>query len=516
MDKNEALLALELSEEKIQGLSQEEQQALFRATFLFKSYSCLSLNNQEEDKAEQKQHAKLIEAYNTVKQYKVTLTDEFNGVVEDDLIDIPLTAFDLLQEEDIIKAYSELLAQYRGINSEVDKVAFIAKYGDFIKLARALEKNTQKIGAQRIKALDRIRYSEPLMSQFTREWRMLIIRLLGEEYLDDFSYRQALASGELWPILATRKLLSPVKLMVAVLNSALLMISTTKNFYGWKLLLAFLSQVDEQEKAYKNGVLSIHKWLLILAELVSFAALLGEFPLVLSPLILPDFLIVMLDKLGSPVNAIFKPIAKHTDFPVLGVGFVLSSAVLLAGCMLSAMALPSTVALLLCAQLLTLGMLTVLSSSYTETSFFAKFFSLLTWGITLALAVSHICLVIRFLMFPALPPIPGINWLVITTAFSLMNFSAIVYQLLYGFNDTMQELEVLPLPAEPVPEAIQKTAAKLSNTARISYRLFNTDSSKNAQNTQSRTCLQTVYGLFSSNVDKLESNDQVPVLNCQN
>ena len=211
------LFLLELKPSDLQNLSEDEQYKKIRHQWMRLSYRYHPDKNLDNPLATQT-FQKITEAYNSLKkegQGEGKWLPEVNKYFIKRPMDIPETAFDLLLQENIEAAYNELKLSFLELKTESEKEAFGDHYASFLNLAQSLEEIQEKLNQKRVRYLFK-QDTESLKQYVTREWRALIIRLFAEEYLDYFQYRHALASGELLPILASRKLLSPIKIFVAI------------------------------------------------------------------------------------------------------------------------------------------------------------------------------------------------------------------------------------------------------------------------------------------------------------
>jgi hypothetical protein len=147
---------------------------------------------------------------------------EIDAYFTKQMVTIPETGFDLLMQEGVLTAARDLLKKFESL-PEIQKRPFAEGYAGFLSLADALEQKQPELHQLRLDSL-REQLRESFSTLLVREWRLLIIQLFAEEYLDDFQYRHALAFGDLWPILASRKLLSPIKGLAAIIGSLDLLI----------------------------------------------------------------------------------------------------------------------------------------------------------------------------------------------------------------------------------------------------------------------------------------------------
>lgn len=157
-------------------------------------------------------------------------SSDIHRYYERNFIAVPHFYFNLLQREQIEKSYQELLSEFCRLETETDKQNFAQRHSAFLNLAQSLKgqrKEFEEFFAGYLHIMNR-RFT--LVYRIYYQWRLLMIRLFAIEGLDDFQYRNALATGRLKPILARDKLFSPVKLLVALVNSLLIAITISLNY----------------------------------------------------------------------------------------------------------------------------------------------------------------------------------------------------------------------------------------------------------------------------------------------
>lgn len=211
------LKILELSPTDLIDLSDEQKEAKIKVQYRRMALRFHPDKNKNDPQASE-HFQKINAAYTALRRSNTECHSEIHTFSNHQEIIIPDTAFSLLLEENIEAAFDALNHQFRMLHSEQEKKEFRDYYGRFLNLAYSLEKKRTSLQANRGKYFYE-HINAPLNSRVTYEWRNLIIRLFAEEYLDDFKYRHALATGDFTDILATRKLLSPIKAIVALLNT---------------------------------------------------------------------------------------------------------------------------------------------------------------------------------------------------------------------------------------------------------------------------------------------------------
>lgn len=158
-------------------------------------------------------------AYRALTDDGVALSVDYaiNSYFRKTALSVPLTGFDLFMEEQIKEAFQGLLKEFDALGSEKEKQQFAEYYAPFLTIAEKLEEEAEP----RMKArTDSFRQME-LLNYLLLETRKLAIRLFAEESLDDFSYREFMAFGlkSSKPFFATRKLLSPLKWIAAIIGA---------------------------------------------------------------------------------------------------------------------------------------------------------------------------------------------------------------------------------------------------------------------------------------------------------
>lgn len=469
----EHLRTLELDPRIVDGLSPEDAGVLIR-----KNWSRLALKYHPD-----KNHNRALYAglFNDVTEAYKALTENnvYNPVMNDyfDLhnVEIPPTTFDLLQEEIIEARYRELEQAFGQLNSEADKRAFCTHHAPFLNLAQSLGKIKDENNQERLGSLF-AQEKESLISYLTREWRQFIIRLFGEEYLDDFQYRQALASGDLMPIFATRKLFSPVKWAVAVLGS--LYIGTAYSLeYLFKQFV--LGMIGDFVPLYHANSLDFKKIAVFALKLAGLAAC-----LILPFYVVPTYAMMafglpmvmsLLKLIGSPVNLIIRPLATYTGLsPLL---LTVLGAVLGAGAIYGLISLVALSSVLFLLDLATLPL--VLYSLYGALTLVKKMYDIdPALGIVQGFIMGASVLASFILPAPVIDPNSNETINIIAFFMTALSNSAAVYganKLLDNVKEAQElEIEVLPLPKALVEDHIKEATLLDCKKATQSCRFFNT------------------------------------------
>ena len=265
------LKILELSPNDLIDLSDEQKEDKIKSQFRSMSRRFHPDKNPDDPQATE-HYQKIIAAYRALSCSNTECHSEIHTFSNHQEIIIPDTAFSLLLEENIEAAFNNLNYQFRML-SEQQKNEFHVYYESFLNLAYSLEKNRTSLQANRAEYFYE-HMNAPLYSRFTYEWRNLIIRLFAEEYLDDFKYRHALATGNFTDILATRKLLSPIKVIVALLNTINLSICISAGY----LLATFIQKLVQDfsgEFNKERGERNILKCAMIAVQMLALPSIAG-------------------------------------------------------------------------------------------------------------------------------------------------------------------------------------------------------------------------------------------------
>lgn len=489
----ELLEKLELSLTDLDNLSQEERQTKIR-----KQYWKLALRyHPDRNGGDETRFKEIAEAYQEI------LSDEEGGeyleinryftVVD---FELPKTAFDLLSREAINEAYEKLLADFRILASEEEKYRFARNYAAFISLAQLLKQEEQHLNAE-LGSYFLKQLGLPIWQKYQQEWRRLILSLFAEEYLDDFQYRDALVTGELWPLLATRKLLSPVKLLVALINSAILGITVVSSYlYAEKLLTPLVLEFRQCYEDFQQG--NLNKWAVaqIAMKIIGLIALVS-LPMVFFPVATTMILSIplassLLTILACPVNQIVRPLAQYTGLSPYAVSAALvlvlgTSAFLFISffpiTVLASLATPISIALTL---YMLYGVASMIKKLY-EISPPLALFQLICF--ILGGAVS----LVAYFVFPVdMTPLMEI-------VLNLMG-AAFIYQgnrQLDNYKQEMAEqIEMLPLPEEVITQDIKYTVLQQVKTGHYSAKFFHTPKEAVYILPQERTIWQQADSFF--------------------
>lgn len=254
---------------------------------------------------------------------------------------IPHWCLNIIQRDQIIQSYENLLVTFSQLETENEKQDFGALHADFLNLVHAINRDHSEF--ERYLAGFLFAINQNLRARILIQWRLFIIRLFGKEGRDDFQYSYALVTGSLWPILAKEKLISPIKLFVAIINTPIIIISNIINYLlqlHWGIGLGF-------------SLLSFNPITILIIQL--------------------SYIAQILEKLACPYNQIIQPLSTYTQWSaqttsaLVGIsGFALSYGALYTPLLASLAALFPYI------QLLMLGYIVYANLSFLEFSLINK------------------------------------------------------------------------------------------------------------------------------------------------
>jgi hypothetical protein len=221
------LETLGLTIEELETLTKEEQTAKIK-----KAYKKLAVIHHPDKGGDPDVFTSIQSAYSNVLNTAEIKSDHdiHNYYTKVEGLNTSLTTFDMQMRDGIAQAFEDLRFKFMSLHTEHEKRAFATHYATFLTLVQELENNHSEFINVAQEELSK-QQDQTLQEFQTLEIRKLIIRLFGEELLDDFKYREALAFGDLLPILAMRKMLSPVKWIAAITGVINLLLNGTAEYY---------------------------------------------------------------------------------------------------------------------------------------------------------------------------------------------------------------------------------------------------------------------------------------------
>ncbi|MCX7119473.1 MAG: DnaJ domain-containing protein [Legionellales bacterium] len=481
----EALRTLGLSPCDLENLTEEQQKMKIR-----KQWSNLCLRyHPDKNPGHVAEFDDVMTAYKTLTKVEENYQHEIEDFLTPEVINIPYHAFDLTQQEGILTSYDHLLLDFSRLRTPSAKKAFATHYAPFLSLGRSLGTQQDVINQKRVDSLLR-QMQETLAQRLKREWRILILRLFAEEFLDDFQYRQALATGNLYPILATAKLLSPIKLLVAVINSLILVACCSANYVYQDVLQHIVNDFIRQYGSPQNSTLR-EKLLLAVKILVLTGVL--ALPAYVAPVwtcyafALP-LIARLLELLASPVNQGIRPLATRLNCsPILLTAMTLvTGTLMLVMGFIHANTFASSLLIIAPWVFLILNVYMV----YNCIQLIRKLYELMP-----SLAIFQIIILVP----PPVPSSTAVNifgeLLMLLSICSLLEIAN--YQLENLSATAAEMIEKLPLPEEgPIGVSLQEASLLGYKTATWSHRLFNTPKDAEYIRAEERTSQQQWASFF--------------------
>lgn len=362
-------------------------------------------------------------------------------------VEVHHAALSFSQREQIELSYQALLVEFSNLETEVDKQNFATRHREFISLANALRltrKNFESFFAFYLQALYGKRL-ESLSGRIIYQWRLSMIRLFGIEGLDDFQYRNALATGQLMPILEKSKLYSPVKLLIAFVSSVIIVIQMSLNY-----------------------VLDWHSMLRIGFSLLSFH------PIVMLLVQLPR-ISQILEMVACPNNQIIRPLCAYSQWSAPSVTALLSVAGLfivygvICTSLLTTLVslLPYLQMMMLAYFLYSIGKLCV---PFFRQSILEGMQFLITFGLIFALVTSikmYLANTIDATII-TLPKDQSKQWLTMLGLYSMLTVMTSMPE------EPLAQIKSLPKACVVIPENVSEAIKTRYNKANLSSLFFNT------------------------------------------
>jgi hypothetical protein len=417
---------------------------------------------------------------------------------------IPLTAFSFAMRQEINARYEELKGQIHDFETHEEKLKFVQKFEAFLTLAISIQKIQEALDKEQGGYL----YAHQncgLVSQITMELRKLILVTFGEEYLDDFQYRHALATGEIFPILTTRKLLSPLKWIMALANSLYIIgLRLLLYPYAYITMQMFMDFNTQYQAFYQNDLDATQ----VISLLSKMAALIIFTSIAIQLLISSSFfayiifnlpaLNIIAEVAACPINKIIRPIAEFTGISFIWLDILLSAGALLIG--YAAYSLLLTLTLATSIEILNICLVAFfIYQMYLMILISQKFYSLhpaagIFIGITLGLSL------ITSLLMSTVAPVPELTSLseVFIVFFAELSSCSMGYSWVKLIDkNIMADINLsLPLPNAPVPDPIRKATLQGCDKANLSHKFFNTSASAKYLEKEERTWRQCVSSFW--------------------
>lgn len=353
-----------------------------------------------------------------------------------------------------------------------------------MNLAQALEKKRETSVNQRANYLWEAT-NLTLLQEFKLEWRKFIIRVYGKEYLNDFQYRDALGTGELTPILSYSKLLSPIKLIIVLINTTILALKLPY-IHGLKLLL---------NQPFQNFAFSYPTKGLFSKEFPQITLRVAGFciGLVMMQQTFPTVFIIamglpviaqMLECIASPISQIVNPLVASTALSPttikIGLGIVgIGMTFLLASTAFTTGALALLPYVTWAAQMYRYYLqIMFLKAMYMQSPGLGIFL-----GLQQALLLGYAVSMVGFSLFLPIFSTNDVNFsLFLTELFNTTLFYQVLQWIENSKTHSQQIIEEQPLPSEKTSESLIQATLVGYQQANLSHRFFNTPKHAIAKN----------------------------------
>ena len=467
------LAILDLEQQDLDHLSHEEQTSKLRRQWYLLSRRYHPDRNPGH---EERFHA-VTEAYNRLIAGEPSLYEhEITPYYTAEEVVIPQTAFDLTHQEGIQLTHEALLRQFSTLRTEDAKKRFATYYAPFLNLATSLERQQSTLNHRRPQLFFE-QSQENFWQRFLRDWRISMLKIFGEEYLDDFLYRQALSTGDLWPILATRKYCNVLKWLIAIFNSLSLFgihaASYLLEVITLRVFLEFHREYSAQQRNVHALAISVAK---IIAIGVACVLPFYVIPNIAYYLFSLSFLVRVLEVIASPVSQYVRPVSARLGCSekMLSLLSMLGGSLLATTCVLNMSmflaALPTVLSVL--------NIFTILYMMYACVKLIRLMYELQP-----ALAILQVILFAVAILIQILFPLPtSMTEPTLKNLFGAVLLNLSTCAILDLANTKLEDMsayqaelmEILPLPEEPVSSQLQTACLLGYNKASWSHRLFQT------------------------------------------
>lgn len=412
--------------------------------------------------------------------------------------DIPETAFDLTLMSNIEQAYQEIHPFVRTLEDDEQQDKFNREYGDFLCLAQLLEQEKDQLLTNRGKYVGK----NGLLKSLIQDVRKLILQLYAEEFLDDFEYRHAIAHGIPLSMLAKRKLISPVKLLTALVNSILLCFSSTLSKINEATLQNILANLQTSEKNQQNGQPHAAIGCLGIAKLIAYIGsillLITNFPELITALMIIPVLTFTLQLLACPVNNIVRPLAKLSSIKpeiiaILGCAAIASVAAAVFAC--AGAGYISSIAL---STIFPYATIILSLANFIAMLTLAKNIHATHQGAGITVAALSVFLFVKDILFTPVTFLTNSQMMrmLLDQFIMLCIVGFINHKHANAVTEMNETIAAQPLPETPVPEKIKQATLQGNKIAAQSARLFNTPSNARFLTSDERTFTQCASSLF--------------------
>jgi hypothetical protein len=203
------------------------------------------------------------------------------------------------QEDAILRIYEKLITKLENADEFIREL-LIQNNFEFLKLAKNINQHKEEIDRVRKTQLFNYNSTTDFFELLYRRWHLFLVKTFAKELLDDFSYRNALVTGDLQNIWALEKILNPFKLLlssVALVECIFFAISqlAIRSFQFW----------SQQCQKIWQKILLLALFNLSVLWLISISS-----PLLFNMVFLADVITDGLELLANPFNLIIKPLSE--------------------------------------------------------------------------------------------------------------------------------------------------------------------------------------------------------------
>lgn len=237
-----------------------------------------------------KEFIRLNDAYTSLKEQLNSDSELLN--LPETGVEFNLNDLSFFQQYKINELYNTLLSNIAQADTD-EKERLISQNIEFLKLARKINNQSALFNTERVEAFRNYMLRSNFFDLFNRNWRLFVIKTFGKELLDDFSYRNALGTGDFKNILDSDKIFNP-----------------------FKLLISFFALIECTFFSLNKTLETIILELLhskIISQLILQCLALGLYyysPVLFIIFLKSDMIIDWLEKIANPYNQIIKPLAE--------------------------------------------------------------------------------------------------------------------------------------------------------------------------------------------------------------
>ena len=319
----EQLAFLKINSTEYDQKSDLEQQSLVK-----KQYRKLA-REMHPDKNDNPDSAKNFQQLNTIYNELLesnTSQESFLSDIGEMEINFNLRDLAFFQQDAILSHFEDLLGKIN-LADEEKKQSIIRENLEFLKLAKKIQEQANNFDNERHEAFSCYMYEPTIYDFFHRRWRVFVIKTFGREGLDDFSYRNALGTGDFSDILALEKIMNPFKLIFAGIVLIACVIDALSKILI-QSVMQYISNIESLTIQIAMGILAMMMFTAIIIGLLYTS------PLLFNLFFCVDVIIDFFEKIASPFNLIIKPLATKLNVSDVTVSMIFLAAILVGGSIL--------------------------------------------------------------------------------------------------------------------------------------------------------------------------------------